>query len=89
MLLIMDDETAGFNREHFDRVEAKLERILQAIETLTARAGSLEEQMSLERKEVRPICEDLVRLEHQIDRLNARLDHIEMRLDLINPPAAR
>ncbi len=96
MLTLMAGETKDFNREHlnrFDGVDTKLDRILQAIETLTARIDSLEQQVSLERKEARPVSEDLVRLEHRIDRVNARLDHIEMRLDLMKhleldtPPA--
>ena len=99
VIAIMAHETVHLNPERSNRVGAKLELILRAIKTLSARVGSLqesmsleckevhslEESMSLERKEVHPIREDLLRLEHQINRMKVRLDQIERRLNLIHP----
>lgn len=82
----MDNEITDLNSERFDRIDAKLNSIFQVIEKLSASVSSLEQQMSLERKEIRPIYGDLARLEHEIGRMNARLSHIESRLDALNAP---
>ena len=83
---MMDNETTDCNREGFARIDGKLHGIFRAIEKLTASVSLLEQQMSLERKEIRPIDGELVRLEHEIARANARLNHIESRLDALNAP---
>ncbi len=84
-----DDETVDFKRElfnRFDQVHTKLDRMLQAIETVAASVGSLDEPMSLERNETDLIRQELLLLEHRINSMNAHLERIERRLDDINPP---
>ncbi|MGO9172339.1 MAG: hypothetical protein ACLP7P_10285 [Rhodomicrobium sp.] len=89
LIIMADDETVDFKRElfnRFDQVHTKLDRMLQAIETVAASVGSLDEPMSLERNETDLIRQELLLLEHRINSMNAHLERIERRLDDINPP---
>ncbi len=72
----MADDVIDLTRERFNRVDAKLDRILNALDTITARLSSLEEQIALQRR-------DLIRVEHRIDGMDRRLAKIEKRLDLV------
>lgn len=72
----MTSEPVDFAREYFKRVDAKMDRILDAVSDMTLRFGSIEEQMLLLRK-------DFIRLEHRFDRFEDRLAKIEKRLDLV------
>ena len=79
----MADDIVDFYRERFNRVDVKLDRVLEALETVTMRRGSLEEQVSLHRRESNLLREDFIRLEHRIDGMDRRLAKIEKRLDLV------
>jgi chromosome segregation ATPase len=79
----MVDEVINLTRERFNKVDAKLDRMLEALENVTMRLGSLEEQTSLHRRETNLLREDFIRLEHRIDGMDRRLAKIEKRLDLV------
>jgi hypothetical protein len=64
------------NRERFNRIDAKLDRILNAIEQLTLRTGSLEQKTAI-------VVTDIARIDSRLDEFNTRLLHIEKRLDLV------
>ncbi|MFZ1109373.1 MAG: hypothetical protein WAN43_13645 [Rhodomicrobium sp.] len=80
----MAEDIVDLTRERFNRVDAKLDRILTALETATGRIASLEEQVALQRRESNLLREDFIRLEHRIDDMDQRLAKIEKRLDLVN-----
>ncbi len=80
----MPEDIIDLTRERFNRVDAKLDRILSALETATGRIASLEEQVALQRRESNLLREDFIRLEHRIDGMDQRLAKIEKRLDLVN-----
>ena len=80
----MAEDIVDLTRERFNRVDAKLDRILTALETLTGRTASLEEQVALQRRESNLLREDFIRLEHRIDGMDQRLAKIEKRLDLVD-----
>ncbi len=80
----MAEDIVDLTREQFNRVDAKLDRILTALETATGRIASLEEQVALQRRESNLLREDFIRLEHRIDDMDQRLAKIEKRLDLVN-----
>ncbi len=80
----MPEDIVDLTRERFNRVDAKLDRILTALETLTGRTASLEEQVALPRRESNLLREDFIRLEHRIDGMDQRLAKIEKRLDLVD-----
>jgi hypothetical protein len=64
------DDLIDFYKERFDRTDAKLDRIMETLETVTMRLGSLEEQTSLHRRETNLLREDFVRLEHRMDGID-------------------
>ncbi len=72
----MADETINLTHEYFRRVDAKLDRVGDILENNVARLASLEEQVSLLRR-------DVTRMEHRIDSVDTRLTRIEKRLDLV------
>jgi hypothetical protein len=73
----MADEPIDLNRERFNRVDAKLDRILDAIEHLTLRVGSIEQKTAI-------VVTDIARLDARLDDFSKRLRRIEGRLDLVN-----
>ncbi len=75
-----DDNVRDFVAERFRRTDEKLDRILEAVETVTARLASLENQVAALRQ-------DFVRLEHRVDGFDTRLSRIERRLELKDAPA--
>ena len=75
-----NDNVRDFVAERFRRTDEKLDRILEAVETVTARLASLENQVAALRQ-------DFVRLEHRVDGFDARLSRIERRLELKDAPA--
>ncbi len=72
----MADEPINITHEYFKRVDAKLDRVLETLENNVSRLSSLEEQVSLLRR-------DVTRVEHRIDTMDVRLSRIEKRLDLV------
>ncbi len=73
----MADEPINITHEYFRRVDAKLDRILDILDNNVSRLSSLEEQVSLLRR-------DVTRVEHRIDTMDTRLARIEKRLDLVD-----
>ncbi len=72
----MADELIDLTRERFNRVDAKLDRILEAIEQLTLRTGSLEQKTAI-------VVTDIARIDLRLDNFDKRLRRIEERLDLV------
>lgn len=72
----MTDEPINITHEYFKRVDGKLDRVLDVLTNNVSRLASLEEQVSLLRR-------DVTRIEHRIDTVDARLMRIEKRLDLV------
>jgi hypothetical protein len=72
----MADELIDLTRERFNRVDAKLDRILDAIEALTLRVGSVEQKTAI-------VVTDIARLDARLDDFSKRLRRIESRLDLV------
>ena len=70
-----DDNVRDINRERFNRIDGKLDRILNAIEQLTLRVGSLEQKTAI-------VVTDIARINSRMDEFNSRLLRIEKRLDL-------
>lgn len=70
-----DDNVRDINRERFNRIDGKLDRILNAIEQLTLRVGSLEQKTAI-------VVTDIARIDSRMDEFNSRLLRIEKRLDL-------
>ncbi len=79
----MADDMIDLTRERFNRVDTKLDLILAALETVTMRLTSLEEQVALQRRESTLLREDFIRPEHRIDGMDKRHARIEKRLDLV------
>lgn len=89
----MADETkktesvADFVHERFRRIDGKLDRILDAVETLTRRQGSIEARMTtLEQNQAHGFAhlhERIDLMQGQLDKVNERLARIEKRLDLV------
>jgi hypothetical protein len=65
----MADEIVDLNRERFDRIDAKLDHILDAIEHLTLRVGSLEQKAAI-------IVTDIARIDSRLDEFNKRLSRL-------------
>lgn len=82
-----DTGIADFVHERFRRIDGKLDRILDAIETLTRRVGSLEARMTtLEQNQAHGFAhlhERIDLMQGQLDKVNERLGRIEKRLDLV------
>ena len=76
-IYIMAEEVIDLNRERFYRIDAKLDRILNAIEQLTLRAGSLEQKTAL-------VVTDIARIDSRLDVFDRSLSRIETRLDLVS-----
>ena len=81
-MIAMAEDVIDFTRERFNRAGAKLDRVLDALEQVTMRLSSLEEQVSIQRREIGPMREDFIRLEHRIDGMDRRPARIEKRLHL-------
>jgi hypothetical protein len=73
----MADEPVNITHEYFRRVDAKLDRVLDILQNNVSRLASLEEQVSLLRR-------DVTRVEHRIDSMDTQLSRIEKRLDLVD-----
>jgi hypothetical protein len=69
-----ENEPANFAHERFNRLDAKLDRILETLGTVVSRLSSLEEQTSLMRR-------DITRVEHRLDTFDERLRRIENSLN--------
>lgn len=78
-----DTGIADFVHERFRRIDAKLDRILDAIETVTKRQGSLEARMTTLEHGFAHLNERIDLMQGQLDKVNERLDRIEKRLDLV------
>jgi flagellar capping protein FliD len=82
-----DTGIADFVHERFRRIDGKLDRILDAIETLTRRQSSLEARMTaLEQNQAHGFAhlhERIDLMQGQLDKVNERLGRIEKRLDLV------
>jgi hypothetical protein len=71
-----DEALVDLNRERFNRIDSKLDRILGAIEQLTLRVGSLEQKTAI-------IVTDIARIDSRLDEFDRRLARIEKRLELV------
>jgi len=65
----MADDPIDINRERFNRIDAKLDIILDAVRNLQVRVTSIEENMGA--------------MNRRLDSMDRRLEHIEKRLDLV------
>ena len=63
----MSEDVIDLNRERFNRIDAKLDRILDAIGQLTSRVESLESQFLGFRRDQVDLRADVVRLDHRLD----------------------
>jgi archaellum component FlaC len=72
----MVDEPDNLILRMLRQVDTKLDTLMERMHDLTARVGSVEDQLS-------GLRADFVRLEHRLDRFDERLQRIERRLDLI------
>lgn len=75
------ENVRDFVAERFRRTDEKLDRLLEAVGTVTARLASLENQ-------VVALRQDFVRLEHRVDGFDGRLSRIERRLELKDEPTS-
>lgn len=82
------DNVTDLNRERFNRIDAKLDRLLASAETLNHRQSSIEERMtSLERNQAHGFAQLHTRVDvvqQQLDKVDQRLSRIEKRLDLVD-----
>jgi len=74
-----DEKTASLILEYLRRLDKRQAAMHEDLMLIRDRLGSLESQASLMRG-------DPVRLEHRLDRMDARVARIERRLDLANLP---
>ena len=65
----MADDPIDITRERFNRIDAKLDIILDAVRNLQVRVTSIEENMGA--------------MNRRLDSMDRRLEHIEKRLDLV------
>ncbi len=79
----MPEYIAGPARERFNRVDAKLDRILSALETRRDGLLPWRSMVALQRRKSNLLREDFIRLEHRVDGMDQRLAKIEKRLDLV------
>lgn len=73
----MADEPVILEHERYNRIDAKLDRILGAIEQLTLRVGSLEQKTAI-------VVTDIARIDSRLDEFDRRLARIEKRLELVD-----
>jgi hypothetical protein len=72
----MADDPIGLTRERFNRLDAKLDRLLELQETTTLRLSSMEQKLA-------HIGTDIARIDARLDGFEKRLARIEKRFDLI------
>lgn len=72
----MADDILDLTRERFNRIDAKLDRILDVQGDMLLRLGSLEQKVAF-------MATDIARIDGRLDAMNKRLDRIEKRLDLV------
>lgn len=72
----MADDLIDLTRERFNRIDAKLDRLLELQETTTLRLGSLEQKLA-------HVGTDIARIDARLDGFEKRLARIEKRFDLI------
>ena len=68
-------------RDRLNCLDVKLDRILDALETVTLRLGSLEQKTAI-------VVTDIARIDARLDGFDRRLDRIEKRLDLTGHPVS-
>ena len=73
----MSNDAIDLTRERFNRIDAKLDRLLELQETATLRLGSLEQKVA-------HIGTDIARIDARLDGFEKRLAHIERRIGLID-----
>ncbi len=73
----MSNDAIDLTRERFNRIDAKLDRLLELQETATLRLGSLEQKVA-------HIGTDIARIDGRLDGFEKRLAHIERRIGLID-----
>lgn len=83
----MSENVTDLNRERFNRLDAKLDRILSAVETLGHRQSSLESRMTQLEKTVNHgfghLHERADVIQQQLDKVDQRLGRVEAKLDLV------
>jgi chromosome segregation ATPase len=81
-------ETNTRDFERFNRLDAKLDRLLAAQDAANQHLALLESRITSLDKAVAHVHERLDGLQGQLDNVGRRLDRIERRLDLTDTPAA-
>jgi hypothetical protein len=83
----MTEDIREFVHERSRRTDEKLDKVVELLTGFAPRLNSLEQQVAGLRVDFAHRREDLVRIEHRLDRTDARLNHIERRLELVDTPA--
>jgi hypothetical protein len=79
------EELASVTLEHLRHIRARVDQIGDDVTDLKLRMGGLEGAMVLVKREVAHGDETDIRQQLTLDRLAARLERIERRLDLADP----
>src|SRR5262249_52952120 len=81
-----DDNIRDFVHERFNRLDAKLDRILAAQDTTNQRLSSLETRVTSLEASIVHVQERMDGIQRQLDNVGQRLGHIERRLELTDAP---
>lgn len=85
----MNDNVTDINRERYNRIDEKLDRILFSIESLGQRQTSLETRMTALERTVNhgfgQLNERVDLVQQQLDKIGQRLARIEKHADLAQP----
>lgn len=80
------EELASVTLEHLRHIRARVDQIADDVTDLKLRMGGLESAMVLVKREINYGDEAAARQQLSIDRLAARVERIERRLELSDPP---
>ncbi len=69
----MAEEPESLTLRMLRSLDAKLDTVMEWLQDLTARVASVEDQLVAVRNDISGLRRDFVRLEHRIDRFDARL----------------
>ena len=76
---------ADYMRARFDRLETKLDRLLDVAEDTRTRVSTLERSHAIMSSRLSLIEEQMAGLSTRFDRLDRRFERVEVRLGLIDP----
>jgi septal ring factor EnvC (AmiA/AmiB activator) len=79
----MVSEPENILLQYMRRFDKRFDNVEQKLQDLTARMGSIEEQLVLAKQEADLTRADIARMDVRLDRMEERLRRVERRLDAV------